>query len=303
MASSGDVIYMILEVLIAVGCCAGNALVIWAVWMCGALKHATFCFIVSLAVADFLVGVVTVPVSMLVDIHVKTSFYSCLFMCCMVIVLQVASVAFLLAIAVDRCLRVCIPLRYKCTVTRKRSWMVVALCWIVSTVLGCIPMFGWHNSLDGTTNSLMECSFLTAMPMSFLVNLIFFGTLLPPLAVMIGLYFHIFLVAKKQLRANVGISTESSTFYQKESKLAASLALVLVLFAVCWLPLYLMHTVNFYSPKPIVSDKIVNIGVLLSHANSVVNPIVYAFKIPKIKKAYKKLWMSLSCGRKQQQAE
>ncbi|KAL6458431.1 hypothetical protein MHYP_G00336610 [Metynnis hypsauchen] len=112
MGSSDLWVFLPLEVIIAVACCLGNALVIWAVWICGALRQPTFCFIVSLAVADFLVGSVAIPIAVLVEIGMNTSFYGCLFMCCVMIMLEVASVAFLLAIAVDRFLRVRIPLTF-----------------------------------------------------------------------------------------------------------------------------------------------------------------------------------------------
>ena len=110
MGSSAVWVFLPLEVIIGITCCLGNVLVIWAVWTCGALRQPTFCFIVSLAVADFLVGSVVIPMGLLVDIGMNTSFYGCLFMCCVIIMLQEASIAFLLAIAVDRFLRVHIPL-------------------------------------------------------------------------------------------------------------------------------------------------------------------------------------------------
>ncbi|XP_041944764.1 adenosine receptor A1-like [Alosa sapidissima] len=88
-----EAIYTFLELLIAVACCLGNLLVIWAVWACGAMRRQpTFCFIISLAVADFLVGAVAVPLAVLVDGRVRTSFYGCLFLSCVVIVLTQASV-------------------------------------------------------------------------------------------------------------------------------------------------------------------------------------------------------------------
>ena len=111
MADGAEVIYTVLEVIIAVGCCLGNVLVIWAVWIRGAHRQPTFCFIVSLAVADFLVGAVAIPLAVLVVGWVEMSFYGCLFISCVVIVLTQASVHSLLAIAVDRFLRVYIPLR------------------------------------------------------------------------------------------------------------------------------------------------------------------------------------------------
>lgn len=111
MADGEKVIYTSLEVLIAVGCCLGNMLVIWAVWSCRAWSQTTFCFVASLAVADLLVGAVAVPFAVVVDGRLETSFYCCLFISCVVIFLTQASVHSLLAIAVDRYLRVYNPLR------------------------------------------------------------------------------------------------------------------------------------------------------------------------------------------------
>ena len=61
--------------------------------------------------ADFLVGALAVPLAVLVDGRVEMSFHGCLFISCVVIVLTQASVYSLLAIAVDRHLRVYIPLK------------------------------------------------------------------------------------------------------------------------------------------------------------------------------------------------
>ncbi|XP_036425574.1 adenosine receptor A1-like [Colossoma macropomum] len=300
MGSSAVWVFLPLEVIIAVACCLGNALVIWAVWTCGALRQPTFCFIVSLAVADFLVGSVAIPMAVLVDISMKIPFYGCLFMCCIIIMLEVASVFLLLAIAVDRFLRVRIPLKYKSTVSKKRSWIVVALCWFTAALLSFIPMFGWHNPLRADSN---KCRFFKVISYSYLVYFIFFSLYLPPLALMTGLYCYIFLTTRRQLRANIGVAGKSSTYYQKEHRLAASLVLVLGLFVTCWLPLFLMVTLRLYSHNIEVPSDAIDIGVLLSHTNSAINPIVYAFKIPKIKEACRKLWRRVYHDSEQQQSE
>lgn len=104
-------VYTSLELLIAVACCLGNVLVVWAVCLRRTFRQPTFCFVVSLAVADFLVGVVAVPLAVLVDGWVEIPFHACLAVSCVVLVLTQASVLSLLAIAVDRYLRVSIPLR------------------------------------------------------------------------------------------------------------------------------------------------------------------------------------------------
>lgn len=106
----GEVIYTTLEVLTAVSCCLGNMLVILALWTSKSLKQPTLCLIASLAAADFLVGCVAIPSAVVVDGRAETSFYGCLFLSCVVILLTLVSVLCLMAIAVDRFLRVYNPL-------------------------------------------------------------------------------------------------------------------------------------------------------------------------------------------------
>ncbi|XP_065135447.2 adenosine receptor A1-like [Paramisgurnus dabryanus] len=294
MSDSELVIYTVSEVFIAILCCFGNLLVIWAVWSSRVLRKTTFCFVVSLAVADFLVGAVGVPLAVLIERGVQTRFYTCLFISCVVIVLTQASVHSLLAIAVDRFLRVYNPLRYRGAIKKQNLWVAVTVCWVSASFLGFIPLLGWHNK-DPTTNgtSTLTCRFLTVIPMSYMVNFAFFICILPPTVVMFALYLYIFCTISKQLRRGIGQAVESRSFLQKERELASSLALVLALFAICWFPIHIMNTLSHFYPSLNMPSLVVQIGILLSHGNSAVNPIVYAFKFPKIKTAYKNILMKL----------
>lgn len=114
--SVGTLIYTVLEVLIAVSCCLGNIMVILALWTSKSIKQPTYSLIVSLAVADLIVGCVAIPLAVVVDGRVTTSFHGCLLISCVVILLTLVSVLSLTAIAVDRFLRVYIPIRsdYSC---------------------------------------------------------------------------------------------------------------------------------------------------------------------------------------------
>ncbi|XP_065135445.2 adenosine receptor A1-like [Paramisgurnus dabryanus] len=295
MSRSELVIYTVSEVIIAIACCLGNLLVIWAVWSSRVLRKTTFCFVVSLAVADFLVGAVVVPLAVLIDGRIQTRFYSCLFFSCVVIVLTQASVHSLLAIAVDRFLRVHNPLRYRAAIKKQNLWAAVTICWVSASFLGFVPLLGWHNK-DPTTNgtSTFTCHFLAVIPMSYMVNFFFFVCILPPTVVMFALYLYIFCTISKQLRRGIGQAVESRSFLQKERELANSLALVLALFAICWFPIHIMNTLA-YNKSLNMPPLVFHIGILLSHGNSAVNPIVYAFKVPKIKTAYKNILMKLIC--------
>ncbi|KAM7422250.1 hypothetical protein PAMA_010360 [Pampus argenteus] len=289
-------LYIGMEVVIAVSSVIGNVMVVWAVRINRSLRDTTFCFIVSLALADIAVGALVIPLAITISIGLQTHFYSCLLVACTVLVLTQSSILALLAIAIDRYLRVKIPMSYKRVVTPRRAGTAVLLCWLVSIVVGLTPMLGWNNlqslrhngSLD---NLLVTCEFETVIRMDYMVYFNFFSWVLPPLLLMLAIYVEIFYMIHKQLNKKVTVShADPSRYFGKELKLAKSLALVLFLFAVSWLPLHILNCITLFCPACEKPVWLIYIAIILSHGNSAVNPIVYAFRIKKFRRAFQKIW-------------
>ncbi|XP_053447030.1 adenosine receptor A3 isoform X2 [Nycticebus coucang] len=103
--------YITVEVFIGLCAIVGNVLVIWVVKLNPSLQTTTFYFIVSLALADIAVGVLVMPLAIVVSLGITVHFYSCLFMTCLLLIFTHASIMSLLAIAVDRYLRVKLTVR------------------------------------------------------------------------------------------------------------------------------------------------------------------------------------------------
>lgn len=117
------------------------------------------------------------------------------------------------------------------------------------------------------------------------------------------LYGFVFCTIRGNLREKPGTSSQkqSENYLQKEKQLAGSLALVLALFALCWIPLHIMNCISYFGKPSDVPLTVIYAGILLSHANSAVNPVVYAFKIQKIKAAYLNIWRQyITCGEETQ---
>ncbi|XP_018523708.1 LOW QUALITY PROTEIN: adenosine receptor A3-like [Lates calcarifer] len=307
MAEWSWVVYTVLEVLIAVACCLGNVLVVCAVCVGirDSLREPTFCFLVSLAVADFLVGVAAVPLAVILDGWVSLTSDLCLLLSCVVLVLTQASVLSLLAIAVDRYLRLHIPLRYKTLATQRRTWFSVSVCWILSCLLGFTPLFGWHNyssltsvstNTSSSTITSPPCTFLSVISLPFMVYFNFLGCVMAPLLVMMLLYARIFWSLQGRLKESC---PQAQASLLREKRLACSLALVLILFASCWIPLHLMNCLLLFHGPQAVTQGTLYTGILLSHSNSAINPVVYAYRIPKIQQAYGQIWrrilLKLNC--------
>src|SRR4029434_6820526 len=68
------------------------------------------------------------------------------------------------------------------------------------------------------------------------------------------------------------------------------LLLILVLFVVCLLPLRFMNVASLYGPPLTVPHQAYYVGILLLHAHSAVNPVVYALKIHSITSSFKTMW-------------
>ncbi|XP_029911623.1 adenosine receptor A1b [Myripristis murdjan] len=296
-------LYIGMEVVIAISSVIGNVMVVWAVKINKSLRDTTFCFIVSLALADIAVGALVIPLAITISIGLQTHFYSCLLVACTVLVLTQSSILALLAIAIDRYLRVKIPTSYKRVVTPRRAGLAVVLCWTVAFIVGLTPMLGWNNlwrlQQNGSISSdlIITCQFENVISMDYMVYFNFFGWVLPPLVLMLVIYAEIFYMIHKQLNKKKITSshTDPNKYYDKELNLAKSLALVLFLFAVSWLPLHILNCITLFCPECQKPMFLIYIAILLTHGNSAVNPIVYAFRIKKFRSAFQKIWEQYFC--------
>ncbi|XP_015668005.2 adenosine receptor A2b-like, partial [Protobothrops mucrosquamatus] len=203
-----------------------------------------------------------------------------------------------------RLLRVELPLLYKSMVTGKRARGLIAVLWILSFVIGLTPLLGWNNMEasknctnkmlppDGgrQNNCLVTCLFENVVPMSYMVYFNFFGCVLLPLFIMLCIYVKIFTVACKQLR-QIELVGHCRMTLQKEVSAAKSLAIIVGLFALCWLPLHILNCLTLFYPafKASKPEWSMHLTIILSHTNSVVNPIIYAYRIRDFRYTFRKI--------------
>ncbi|KAM4720272.1 adenosine A2a receptor b [Anableps anableps] len=313
MLELNQVVYIGLELLIALLAVAGNILVCWSVCLNSNLQSITNFFVVSLAVADIAVGLLAIPFAITISVGFCADFYGCLFIACFLLVLTQSSIFSLLAIAVDRYIAIKNPLRYNSLVTGRRAKCIIALCWTLSAGIGLTPMIGWNTGWNSTVHStaknscpkgLTQCLFEKVVPLDYMIYFNFFGFVLTPLLVMLVIYINIFMVARRQLRRmsikvthtpvsgqRASSSNSSRSFLQKEVHAAKSLAIIVGLFALCWLPVHIINCFNHLCKdceRPTIW--VMNIAIILSHANSVVNPFIYAYRIREFRQTFRKIF-------------
>lgn len=185
-------------------------------------------------------------------------------------------------------------------VTPRRAVVAITGCWILSFVVGLTPMFGWNNlsavERDWLANGsvgepVIECQFEKVISMEYMVYFNFFVWVLPPLLLMVLIYMEVFYLIRKQLSKKVSASSgDPQKYYGKELKIAKSLALILFLFALSWLPLHILNCITLFCPSCHMPRILIYIAIFLSHGNSAMNPIVYAFRIQKFRVTFLKIW-------------
>lgn len=135
----------------------GNMMVIAAVRMTHKLRGATNLFIVSLAWADLMLGMVVLPFSAMYevfDIWIFGRIWCSIWLAIDVWVCT-ASILHLVVISLDRYIAVTHPITYPNIMTSNRAKLLILGAWILSFVICFPPLVGWNEE---STPSIMAAS-------------------------------------------------------------------------------------------------------------------------------------------------
>ena len=188
----------ILLLCFAVSTIFGNSLVLVAVARERYLHTVTNYFIMSLAVADCLVGTLVMPFSALYD-SFKCWFFGPDF--CDVwhsfdVLASTASILHLCVISLDRYWAITDPFSYPSKMSPQRACYLIALVWVCSALIS-FPAIAWWRARS-EPHPAFQCHFTEDLPYLFFSSTIsFYG----PLLVMVFTYFRIYRAATEQTRS------------------------------------------------------------------------------------------------------
>lgn len=188
----------------------GNILVILAVVYEHTLRLATYYFIVSLAVADLMVGFLVLPMSAAYEVFREWVFgYElCVFWAAVDVLCCTASILSLVSISVDRYIAISRPMMYHKISTTRAALLIIFIVWMVSLLITIPPLFGWRNE----RTDLTQCELTSGKGYVIYSAL---GSFYLPLLVMMIVYSRIYLVALKQTR-NIKRAQVVGTFRQMD---------------------------------------------------------------------------------------
>ncbi|KAM9495237.1 trace amine-associated receptor 1-like [Clarias gariepinus] len=241
----------------------GNLLVIITIVNFKQLHTPTNYLILSLAVADLLVGGVVMPPSMIRS--VETCWY--------------------LGSTFYRYYAVCHPLLYYSKMTPNTVIFMIIVCWSISLSVGFGMIFLELNILgneDFYYNNVVcdgTCLVFQAKVGAVVFSMLCFYI---PALIMLCVYMKILHTAQRQAHAIHSTNAQIRTAQEKvgmsksEKKATKTLAIIVGVFLTSWVPFFLCNCIDpftGYSVPQIVFDVFLWVG----YFNSTCNPIVYAF--------------------------
>nr|XP_033474222.1 trace amine-associated receptor 13c-like [Epinephelus lanceolatus] len=258
-----------------------NLLVIISISHFKQLHTPTNFLLLSLAVSDFIVGLLMFFQIMRIDGCWFLGDLMCVINIVLSFIITSSSVGTMVLISVDRYVAICDPLLYSTKVTVRRVRICVCLCW------GCSVLYDSLILKDNLKQPgrYHSCSGECVIALNYIAGVVdLILTFISPITVIITLYVRVFVVAVSQARAMrshiAAVTRQGSvkgTANKSELKAARTLGVVVVVFLSCLGPYF---SSSFVDQDSLFGIATVALGAWLFYFNSCLNPVIYAFCYP-----------------------
>ncbi|XP_068748565.1 adenosine receptor A3-like [Montipora capricornis] len=265
-----------LNIFMSITAFIGNALFLVALNKMSSLHPPTKLLFRTLATTDLCVGIICQPLTVVALLpEVKQYVHVCRYTSTVRFLVSYAlcmvSLLTSTAINVDRLFALLLKIRYRQFVTLKRTYVIVALFWVISIAFTVLGVFvNWISALYWTV-VLLSCMAISAFS-----------------------YGRIFFV----LRFNQN-ELRSPAFWQKlYRKTVYTVLYIQLALVVCYLPYTIITLlVSRRSGHPNMWLLLVwrYLGTLV-YFNSSLNPVLYCWKMREVKKAMKKIVQRICCS-------
>ena len=289
MSIAGATIVAILMAMI----CLGNLLIIVAFARNRRLRSGNNYFILQLAIADFLVGLV-MPIQIITWVYPNSMAWPplCMMRYSVSLMCMAASILSLLCLTIDRAIALSWPLTYSRRLTKGRVILGAMFIWFPAGVAGALVQF-YHQPVPGNRyeDPYNDCEMLKVIRPVVLIHMVsnsFYAVTI----IIVVIYVRILRLAWRHSRAMADQQILHAHNQKKmEFKAARTAAVVLGTFYFCWSPIIFIMAVQFYfsleGNTTLMTCRAFT--SFLAVLNSGMNPIIYTFRMAEMKQEFRKI--------------
>ncbi|XP_067887110.1 thyrotropin-releasing hormone receptor [Heterodontus francisci] len=299
----------------------GNAMVVLVVLSTKHMRTPTNCYLVSLAIADLVVLMAAGLPNITNTIYGSWiyGYTGCLGITYLQYLGINVSSCSITAFTIERYIAICHPIKAQFICTTSRAKKIILLVWAFT----CVYCVMWFFLLDIKQTTYKDMTVVTCdyrvsrkfyLPIYFLDFFLFY---VAPLVLATVLYWMIGSIlflnpipadpsesskqredgsAHHQHPSKASDSLTSNTTATSRRQVTKMLAVVVILFALLWMPYRTLVVVNSFLSQPFTDPWILLFCRVCIYLNSAVNPIIYNLMSQKFRAAFRKLY---KCEEKQ----
>ncbi|NXK32883.1 TRFR protein, partial [Piprites chloris] len=304
-----QVVTILLVLLICGVGIAGNAMVVLVVLRTKHMVTPTNCYLVSLAVADLIVLLAAgLPNISEVVASWVYGYAGCLCITYLQYLGINTSAWSIAAFTVERYIAICHAIKAQLLCTVSRAKRIIASLWLF-TCLYCLMWFFLVDTTQVTFSdgAQVSCGYRVSrslyLPIYFLDFAVFYVIPLGLATVLYGLIARILFVSPLPAtpqRSCLGSRHQGSSLQlscrankgalSSRKQVTKMLAVVVVLFALLWMPYRTLVVVNSFMDPPYLNTWFLLFCRLCIYLNSAINPIIYNLMSQKFRAAFRKLY-------------
>ena len=269
MSNAVTLIFVVVVTIETILICIGNAFTVFVFWNQRASLKRPCYLLINLAVADLLVGAteliatatITIPQGKVIFANKWAAIFGSF---------ANISLLFLLVISLERAYAVLWPLRHR-TASTQTYIISIVLVWVTGLCIMTVVFF--------TLKITKKTSFLIINSMLFVCLCVILAT---------------YITIRNRLRnTNPAVEAHNRKTIEQNVKLSKTLFVVIGLSFAFWLPAIIMYSTLVLKVEyadETIKLILVWIADILQFGNSLVNPIVYSYRMPMFKATMKKLF-------------
>ncbi|XP_061632718.1 thyrotropin-releasing hormone receptor-like [Phyllopteryx taeniolatus] len=291
----------------------GNIMVILVVLTTKHMRTPTNCYLVSLAAADLMVLSAAGLPNITDALHGQWvyGYAGCLGITYLQYLGINASSCSITAFTVERYIAICHPIKAQFLCTLSRAKKIIVLVWALTSIYCIMWLFlSDTQTLVYDNVVLVSCAYKVSrsqyLPIYFIDFAVFYVLPLILATVLYGLIARILFLnplpgeskdgASKWRRGTskvggrmINASSSRSTTAASRRQVTKMLAVVVILFALLWMPYRTLVVVNSFLDKAYLDNWFLLFCRLCIYLNSAINPVIYNVMSQKFRAAFKKL--------------